>query len=153
MSELAQKPESNLEVRDKILRFEDLLREHPDHFEGDTEICPLKHEFPPGLYVRTIRIPAGTVLTGKLHRHEHPNYLHSGIVEVVTESGGVELLEGPVFMISRGLTKRALVAHTDLVWTTIHANPNNLTDPAELEKDIIIEDLTEYKKELCELNS
>lgn len=144
----ATQKQIQLQTRAKILAFEDFLRQVPGHWEGDSDRCPLTHEFPPGLYVRTIRIPAGTVLTGKLHRHEHPNILHEGIVEVVTEFGGVERIEGPRFMISKSLTKRALVAITDVVWTTIHANPQNLKDPAELEKDIIIEDLTEYKEEL-----
>lgn len=140
--------EAQLETRANILAFEQYLRSCEGAWEGDSDNCPLHHEFPPGLYVRTIRIPAGTALTGKLHRHEHPNILHSGVVEVVTEFGGVELLEGPLFMISKGLTKRALIAHTDLVWTTIHANPDNLTDLTELEKEIIEGDLTEYKGEL-----
>lgn len=142
---LTERP-AHLETRSKILKFEEMLKQVPGHWEGDSERCPLKHEFPPGLYVRTIKIPAGTVLTGKLHRHEHPNILHSGICEVVTESGGAERIEGPCFMISKELTKRALMALTDLEWTTIHANPNNLTDPAELEKSIIIDDLTEYQE-------
>ncbi len=146
---LAAPTRGELEIRDKILQFEDAIKAIPGSFEGDTENCPLTHEFPPGLYVRTIRIPAGTALTGKLHRHEHPNYLKSGQVEVATESGGHEVLEGPLFMISKGLTKRALICLTDVEWTTIHANPENLTDPAELEKDIIISDLTDYRKELA----
>ena len=149
MNELTETKKAELTTRSNILQFEELLRECPDSWEGDNqEIAPLTHEFPPGLYVRTIRIPAGMVCTGKLHRHEHPNILQSGTVEVVTESGGVEILTGPLFMISKGLTKRALVAHTDLVWTTIHANPTNSKDLAFLEKSVIIEDLTEYKEEI-----
>jgi hypothetical protein len=141
------KKEEELARRAQILSFEDVLRQCEGAVEGDNEHCPLLHEFPHGLYVRTIFIPAGTVLTGKLHRHPHPNLLHEGIVEVVTEEGGTEFLEGPCFMISAGLTKRALVAHTDVIWTTIHPNPGNLQDPAGLEKEIIISDLTNYKKE------
>lgn len=136
-----------LSLRSKILDFEDRLRSFDGAVEGDSDLCPLTHEFPPGLYVRTIRIPAGTVLTGKLHRHAHPNILQSGIVEVATEHDGVQRIEGPLFMVSKGLTKRALVAVTDVVWTTIHPNPTNSTDPKEIEESIIIDDLTEYKKE------
>lgn len=147
-----QTRKQQLAMRAKILELEDKLRSCPGAWEGDSDKCPLTHEFPPGLYVRTIRIPAGTVLTGKLHRHEHPNILQSGRVEVATEFGGIEVLEGPLFMISKGLTKRALLALTDLVWTTIHPNPTNSHDPAEIEKQIIIEDLTEYKEELCRLS-
>lgn len=143
---------SQLEMRSRILAFESRLRQCPGAWEGDSDVCPLTHEFPPGLYVRTIRIPAGTVLTGKLHRHEHPNILRYGTVRVATEFGGVELLRGPMFMISKGLTKRALVAITDLVWTTIHPNPNNHTDPKKIEQEIIVQDLTDYEEELCHLS-
>lgn len=141
-----------LQTRANILRFEELLRSCPDHWEGDSDRCPLTHEFPPGLYVRTIEIPAGVVMTGKLHRHQHPNFLHSGTVQVVTESGGVETITGPKFMISDGWTKRALVALTDVKWTTIHANPTNSQDLEFLESQIIQPDLTEYREELCRLS-
>lgn len=151
MRAIARPTQTELQRRSKILQFEEMLRQCPGSWEGDSERCPLTHEFPPGLYVRTIRIPAGTVMTGKLHRHAHPNLLHKGIVEVVTESGGVELLEGPRFMISKELTKRALIARTNVIWTTIHANPTDTQDLARLEDEIIISDLTEYKEELCRL--
>ena len=133
-------------IRRRILAFEDRLREVPGAVEGDSDLCPLTHEYPPGLYVRTIFIPAGTVLTGKLHRHEHPNILQKGIVEVATEHEGIQRLKGPMFMISKGLTKRALVAITDVVWTTIHPNPDDCKKPEMIEEDIIIGDLTDYKE-------
>ena len=49
-------------------------------------------------------------------------------------------------MISKAGTKRALYAETDLVWTTIHANPTNTEDLEELEKDIIAPTYLEYEK-------
>lgn len=136
-----------LALRSRILDFEDALRQCDGAFEGDSEHCPLTHEFPEGLYVRTIRIPAGMLITGKLHRHAHPNILQEGIVRVVTEHDGVQDLVGPLFMVSKGLTKRALFTVTDVVWTTIHPNPTNSQDHEELVKSLTIEDLTDYKKE------
>src|SRR5689334_15204844 len=50
--------------------------------------CPLQHVFAPGAYARTIFIPAGTVIVGKIHKHQHLNILSQGVVTVVTEGGG-----------------------------------------------------------------
>src|SRR5882672_11769090 len=87
--------------------------------------CPLQHVFAPGCYARTIRIPAGTFIVGKIHKHQHVNVLSQGEVTVLTEGAGVEHLRGPLTMVSMPGTKRALYTHTDVTWTTIHVT--NLT--------------------------
>ena len=97
---------------------------------------PLKHTFTDGVYIREIFIPAGTLVAGKLHRHNHFNFISSGTVTVRTKDG-VETLTGPIGMVSTAGTKRALLAHTDVVWTTIHANPTNETDLDKLEAMIV----------------
>ena len=86
------------------------------------------------------------LLTGKIHKHKHPNFLLKGEVLVLTETGGSEVLKAPLSMISEPGTKRALYAITDLVWTTIHHNPTNTEDLKELEKIVIAKDYEEYDK-------
>lgn len=98
--------------------------------------CKLIHRFPPGLYVREIFIPAGACVVGKIHKHSHLNFISSGKSTVITKDG-LETLEGPCTMISTAGTKRALYAHTDLVWTTVHLNPSNTQDLDKLEDEII----------------
>lgn len=105
---------------------------------------PLQHTFAPGVYVRTIFLPAGSVIVGKIHKHRHANILSMGRVTVVTEGGGVEDLEGPLTMVSLPGTKRAVCAHTDAVWTTIH--PTNSTDLGEIERETIAETYAEYEE-------
>lgn len=138
------------ELRGLIYSIENAIKEmdNPDikTFFGDTEICPLKHSFAPGIYVREIKIPAGMVIVGKLHKHEHPNFLLEGEVIVITEDGGREYLKAPCSMISKGGTKRALYSVTDLVWTTVHHNPTDTQDLDELEEIIIAKDYLEYAK-------
>lgn len=134
------------EMRERIMDFEDKLAQHPDAVLGDADICPLTHKFTDGIYVREIFIPKGTYIVGKIHKHEHPNFLMSGTVEVVTESGGFETLKGPLSMISPAGTKRALRAITDLVWITVHHNPTNTQDLAELEKIVIAPSFDEYHR-------
>lgn len=104
--------------------------------------CPLQHVFAPGAYARTIFIPAGTVIVGKIHKHAHLNILSQGEVQVLTESGGVESFRGPLTMVSPPGTKRAVVALTNAVWTTIHLT--NETDLEKIEADVIAPTYDEY---------
>lgn len=133
------------DIRENLINFEDQLKEQEDSFIGDNDICPLKHTFSDGIYVREIFIPAGTYIVGKLHKHEHPNFLMNGTVDVITEAG-MERLTGPLSMISPAGTKRALKAITDLVWITVHHNPTNTQDPKKLEKIIIANSYKEYDR-------
>ena len=106
--------------------------------------CPLQHVFAPGAYARTIFIPAGTVIVGKIHKHQHLNILSQGEVTVVTEGGGKEDLRGPLTMVSPPGTKRAVYAHTDTVWTTIHLT--NETDLEKIEGEVIAKTFEEYEQ-------
>ncbi len=105
--------------------------------------CPLQHTFAPGVYARTIFIPAGTCIVGKIHKHQHLNILSVGEVTVVTEQGGDEELKGPMVMVSPPGTKRAVYAHTDVVWTTIHLTEN--TDLEQIEDEVICPTYEDYE--------
>tara|TARA_R110002020_G_scaffold102836_1_gene241125 strand:- start:218 stop:757 length:540 start_codon:yes stop_codon:yes gene_type:complete len=136
---------SNGVTRSELENFGNFLTGIDNVFIGDTINCPLKHSFSDNIYVREISIPKGTVLVGKIHKHEHPNFLMSGKVRVVTEETS-EVLEGPLSMISSPGTKRALIALTDLVWITIHHNPTNTRDLKEIEKIVIADSYEDYDK-------
>lgn len=101
--------------------------------------CPLKHYFAPGMYVREIFMPAGSIVVGKIHRHAHVNIISKGTGKVVTEFGEFEY-EAPYTFVSQPGTKRALATLTDTIWTTIHANPADETDIEALEAAIISPD-------------
>ena len=131
--------------RELIMDLESMIKKSDDVILGDSELCPLKHSFSDGIYVREITIPQGTLLTGKIHKHKHPNFLLKGEVIVVTEEGR-EILKAPYSMMSKAGTKRALYAVTELVWTTIHHNPTNTQDLKELEKIVIADSYYDYEK-------
>lgn len=133
-------------VRDGILEFENMLSVCEGAVHGDSDVCPLKHSFAPGIYVREIFIPKGLVLTGKIHLHKHPNFLMSGKVKVYTEFGGFEILEAPKIMISEAGTKRVVETIEDTLWCTVHHNPTNTHDLKELEKIVIAQSYDEYEK-------
>ncbi|CAK0749102.1 conserved hypothetical protein [Gammaproteobacteria bacterium] len=134
--------------RERILDFEAILATHPDVKFGDQENCPLKHSFAEGVYVREIFIPKGTVLTGKIHKHSHPNFLMSGEVEVFTEEEGLVRLKAPLSMISKAGTKRVVYAIEDSVWITVHVTEE--TDLKKIEEHVIaksFEELSLYNDE------
>ena len=137
-------------IRQKIFDIEKAIKSNNSSnfktYIGDAKVCPLKHSFSDGIYVREIFIPKGMLVVGKIHKHRHPNFLLKGKVMVITEQKGEEIIEGPCSMMSEGGTKRALYAITDLVWTTIHHNPTNTQDLDELEEIVIARDYIEYDK-------
>lgn len=90
---------------------------------------PPEHSFAPGLYTRTLRIPAGVVLVGAVHKTEHIFILSEGILEVATEDG-VARLEAPYQAVCRPGLKRVGVALTDVVCSNVHITKE--TDPDKL---------------------
>jgi hypothetical protein len=97
--------------------------------------CPVTHRFAPGLYIREIFIPAGTLLTSALHKTEHPFVLAMGRIAVISETEGRVLYHAPHVGITPAGTRRALYAETDVVWVTIHKTDK--TDLAEICADLI----------------
>lgn len=117
------------------------IREKLDALEAEMKKykqveMPPRHYFAKGLYAREITIPAGTLLTGKIHTTQHINIISKGDISVLTEHGP-KRVQAPCTLISPPGTKRAGYAHTDTVWTTIHANPTDETDPDVLESILI----------------
>lgn len=110
--------------------------------------CPLQHTFIDGVYLRTIFIEAGTVVVGKIHKHRHANILSQGEVSVMTEEGGLERLKGPLTMVSPAGCKRAVYAHTDTTWTTIHATSE--TDLDKIEDWVIAKTYQDYEQFVLE---
>jgi len=137
--------------REDILSMEEFLKNTEGAMIGDNNTCPLTHTFADGMYVREIFIPAGLFVVGKIHKHSHPNFLLKGTVMVVTEFGSERLI-GPVSIISKAGTKRALYAITDLTWVTVHLNPTNTQDLAELEEEIIAPSYEAYEQFILEKN-
>lgn len=92
---------------------------------------PIEHAFCAGLYARTMHIPAGTVLTGAIHREESFFLVRKGELIVSTDNGPRTLGPGDMSVSKIG-TKRAGIALTDVDVTTFHANPTNEQQPQAL---------------------
>jgi len=91
--------------------------------------CPLTHLFAPGVYLRQITMPAGTLVIGKIHRTEHFNVIERGKFAIRHDDGRVETLQAPVTFVSKAGVQKVLYIIEDTVWKTIHA-----TSETDLEK-------------------
>lgn len=112
----------------------------------------VEHHFASGMYARELHIPAGVMLTGAVHLHEHVNILSQGEILVLTETGS-QRLTAPATIVSPPGTKRLGYAVTDVVWVTVSHNPTNETDVPTLEKMLVVpnrEALTDEQLEMLE---
>ena len=93
------------------------------------------HHWAPGLYAREMRIPAGTALTGRIHKKECLNIV-LGDITVYNDSTGVsKRITGYATFRSPAGTRRAGFAHQATVWTCFHVTDK--TDLAEIEAEFI----------------
>lgn len=100
--------------------------------------CPVVHRFTPGLYIREILLPAGTLLTSAIHKTEHPFVVSAGIVRVMEPGKPPVTIEAPYTGITTPGTRRLLYAIADTIWTTFHP-----TSHGEDEMDQIMFDLVD----------
>lgn len=129
-----------VEFRQNIMVVQDGMQKLIDSGAAQSAIedCTLKHYFAPkndkygcGTYAREMMIPKGTLIVGKIHRHQHLNIISKGKVKVFTEFGE-KYFEGPCTFISEVGLKRAVYAEEDTLWTTVHLT--EFQSEAELDK-------------------
>jgi hypothetical protein len=74
--------------------------------------CPVQHFFGPSIYIREVVMPAGTVVVGKYHKHDHLCNMVEGRMIVVNEAGEqAEVVAPSVFMAKKG-RKTAYIIET-----------------------------------------
>ena len=116
-----------VQFREQVLRLEGMMREMQDRGEIDSclDQCTLTHYFTPKSeygcynYARQIFLPKGSIVIGKIHKHEHLNFIIQGKVSVNTEFGKKYFTAPCVFVSELGL-KRAVYAEEDTLWVTVH---------------------------------
>lgn len=123
-------------VRAMVMRAERLMKER-----GDPVDIPVRHYFSDGVYAREVTIPAGSIVTGKIHKRENLNILSKGEISVLV-GDRIERLRAPVTIVSAPGTKRIAYTHTEVVWTTIHGT--NERDLAKIEAEFIAQDEAEW---------
>ncbi len=106
MSELSQH-------RQQMEELESVLKEYP---QADLR---LDHFFAHGTYTRVLYLPAGTMLTGKIHRYSCINIVAQGRIKVVTDEGKIEISAPHIFVSGPGVKKAGYVIE-DAIWINVH---------------------------------
>lgn len=122
-----------------ILAAEEIIKAAP---QVELEV---HHNFIPGVYAREMFIPAGTVLTGKIHKAEHLCIMSAGEMEIADENG-VQRICAPAIFASKPGVKRLAVAMTDTVFITVHGTYE--TDVQTLENNLVATSYEEYDQYL-----
>jgi hypothetical protein len=136
MGELATSDKQHVSVRDKVFAAEFEMLKRPQ--------VPLrvKHYFAAGVYARELFIPAGVLLTGKIHKYPQINIMSAGDLSVLLDDGTIRRVRAPFTVVSPAGTKRIAYAHEDTVWTTLHATED--TDLDRIEEHFIAQTEREY---------
>lgn len=128
MEVIEQRPQ--LTQRENVERLEGYLARFPQVH------CEVQNHFAPGVYLRTMIVPAGAIATGAVHKTEHLTII-AGHCLLTTDEGPREFIGYETFLSKPG-AKRAIVAIETTVVTTVHP-----TDETDLDK--LCELLTESK--------
>lgn len=138
---IAKNTPSKVKFRQNILTVQEGMQkliadgDMPDRLPD----CTLTHTFSPmheeygcRTYARQMFIPQGTLIIGKIHRHQHLNFIMQGKVSVSTEFGK-KYFEAPCTFVSEEGLKRAVYAEEDTIWVTVHMTKHLELDTIESE--------------------
>lgn len=103
--------------------------------------CPqiavdMEHHFAEGTYTRTMKAPKGALIVGKMHRHSCTNIVSQGSILVWSEESARRVDAPAIFTSPPGIKRVGLVLE-NVIWTTIHPNPDNEKNLDTLESAII----------------
>lgn len=134
MSNLAE-----LGTMPEILRIEQEILKMPQ-----VEL-PIEHYQIDGVYARSMFIPAGTILTGKIHNFESIAILAKGRIRITNGTESYIISEGHI-MVDKPGVKRLGYAETDVVFITVHKETTK--ELKDIEKTLASNTFEEYQQQL-----
>ena len=96
--------------------------------------CPVVHHFGPGVCIREVFMPAGTLAVGHKQKFEHLNLMLRGKVMVINDDGTAHVLAAPMIFVGKPGRKVGYVLE-DMVWQNIYAT--DLKNPDDVEAHFI----------------
>ena len=93
----------------------------------------LEHFFGEGTYIRKITMNKNSVIMSAIHLITHPYFVLTGKATVLGP-GGIEIISGPHFGITKPGTQRLLYIHEDMEWYTVH--PTEKTNVEEIVNEV-----------------
>lgn len=81
--------------------------------------CPVTHYFGPGVCIREVKIPAGTIAIGHHQNFNHVNNFLKGKVLMLMEDGTTKTIEAPMTFTGEPGRKIGYIVE-DMVWQNIY---------------------------------
>ena len=130
--EIGEEIRKRKQFRENITTLESQVLEVGMSKEELSEANPVKHTFAGGCYIREIFNPANELIVTKIHKKEHPFFLMSGSMSILTENG-IEYIKAPHQGITKPGTKRVIYTHEECVFITVHSTENTSIEEVENE--------------------
>jgi len=127
-----------LDTMPEILRIEAQILQMPQ-----VEL-PIEHYQIKGVYARSMFIPAGTLLTGKIHNFESIAILAKGTIRITNGTESYVISEGHIMVDQPGI-KRLGYAETDVVFITVHRTDN--IEIEAIENELVSATFEEYEQQ------
>ncbi len=126
----------------KILELEALMKAMP---QVDS---PAEHYHLSGVYCRSLFIPKGCLLTGKIHNHESIGILAQGTLRI-TNGETSTVVTAPYITVDKPGIKRLGYAETDCTFITVHRSDKKTME--ELEDELVSNTFDEYEQKTQQL--
>lgn len=110
-----------------VAQMENAEKELLQHPQAD---CPVVHHFGPGVCIREVFMPAGTLAIGHHQKYEHLNLMLRGKVMVINDDGTAHVLSAPMIFVGKPGRKIGYVLE-DMVWQNIYATDLKNADDVE----------------------
>jgi hypothetical protein len=101
----------------------------------NNEEFPIEHDFEDGLYMRKMKMKAGSIVISAIHETDHFWFLMTGRILVNTNGELIEHI-APCYEHSNKGAKRVIQCLEDCVFINVHKNPHNEKDLNILEKQL-----------------
>ena len=120
----------------KILELEALMKAMPQVYS------PAEHYHLSGVYCRSLFIPKGCLLTGKIHNHESIGILAQGTLRI-TNGETSTVVTAPYITVDKPGIKRLGYAETDCTFITVHRTDLDSIDA--IEEALVSDSFEEYE--------
>lgn len=138
---MEQKEQISPPVNDQIDQLEAVMQNYAP------VDCPLRHQFTPGMYSRTIFMPKNTLITSLVHKTEHQFVVSQGTVFVKVNETEWQKITAPFVGVTKPGTRRVLFIEEDCTWTTFH--PVDIR-PADNSHESVLEAVEKVKQLIIE---
>lgn len=125
----------------EILALESWIKTNVDQ-EEQLKTTELNHYRIPGVYVRELKLKAGTILTGKIHNFESIGILSQGRIRILT-SDGAFIVEAPYVTVDKPGIKRLGVCETDCTFVTVHRT--DAEEISDIEDELVSDTFEEFE--------